>query len=110
MSTDDTTKGIESMRDSGKLSHSIARAAINHPLEGEKILRMDRIEEKQDDMWRALFGDERQELPGIVSDVRFLKTNFWRGIWTVAGGMAVGGFFIAAAATVFGLWIEYSKH
>ena len=61
----------------------------------------------------ALFGDKHLdppgEMPGLFKDVKDLKYLVYRGLWLVAGGLSVGGFFIGTGLTTLGLLIEWSK-
>ena len=105
MSTDETTKGVESLRDSGKVSQEVARAAINQPLEAEKLLRMDRIEESQGqsntmlrEIHTALVGND-YGTTGIVKRLATVeqkllefdrKSVFWAGIVAAASALCSG--------------------
>jgi len=113
MSSDELTKGIERMRDSGSLAPSVARDAINRPVEGAVLVRVERIETETARQSLALFGDKHLdppgEIPGLLKDVKDLKYLVYRGLWLVAGGLSVGGFFIGTGLAILGLLIEWSR-
>ena len=61
MSSDELTKGIERMRDSGSLPPSVAREAIERPVEGATLVRVERIEKETARQSLALFGNKLLE-------------------------------------------------
>lgn len=97
------------MMDSQKIPREVGRAVLDHPVEGEKLIRLEDIREELRRQSLAIFGDPSLEITGLVGDVKFLKIHFWRAIWTLSGGMAVGGFFISGAIVLVGFWLEYRK-
>lgn len=116
MSNDEIRDELQQMTKSGGLSQKIAHEASRHPLAAESLIRLDRLERETDrqgviqgEMHTALFGSDNLGIEGLIHDVRFLKINYWRGIWTIAGGMAVAGALIATSVTLFGLYIEWHK-
>jgi len=106
MSTDDVKEGLSQMTESGRLDPTTARAAMDHPIEGEKLLRLERIEQEMARQSRALFGDPSLQTQGLVSDVRELKLIIYRGIWTISGGAALGGFLVL----LLGLYLDWAKN
>lgn len=65
-----------------------------------------RLEESQHRTNQALFGDERIGLPGVVHDVKSLKT--WRNEVVVRTSYISGIVaFAATALTMFGKFIVY---
>ena len=111
MSQEEINRELRQLTASGKLPASVAREAMKYPIEGEKIVRLERLEQqnaiqsqKLEQMSIALFGNEDLQIPGLVGDVRFLKIAFWRGIWTVTGAVGLGTFLL----TILGLVIAWN--
>jgi len=95
MSQDEIREDIRKLTESGRISHAVARVANEQPVEGEKILRLDRIEKETKKQSLAIFGDDELEIPGLVKDVKGikadihgLKTVIYRGVWTMSGIVA----------------------
>lgn len=112
MSQDEINRDIRDLTESGDLSAKVAKQAIQYPIEGEKIIRLDRIEKQNEKQSQALFGDKQLGTRGLIGDVHALGNKLfdlekiiYRGIWTIGGGMALGGFLIMC----FEVYIEWIK-
>jgi hypothetical protein len=109
MSDEEIKRGLRELSNSGRLPAAVARAAMEQPIEGEKLLRLDKIERETQRQSLALFGDTH--LPGgvnagIVRDVRELRVIVFRAVWSISGVVA----FCTLLITLLGLYIEWSKH
>lgn len=108
MSEDEIKQGIKGMVESGKIDMPTARQAFKQPLEGEKLLRLDRIEGETRRQSLALFGDIH--LPGgvnqgVVKDVREIKVIVFKAIWAISGVVA----FCTALLSILAIVIECIK-
>lgn len=112
MSKEELHRELNDLVQTGDIDNNLAKEAAQHPLAGENLVRLVKVEQqgvhhgKQiQKVEQALFGDEKLQLSGVVHDTNFLKRNFWRGIWTLAGAMSVLSFLLGA----LGLYLEAKK-
>lgn len=113
MSEDEVKNGLRSMTDSGRITASLAHEAMQQPLEGAQLVRLDRIEKETSRQSSALFGDKHLsppgDTPGLLKDVRELKFMVFQAKWTIVGAVTV----CTSLLTVLGLviaWVEAAKH
>lgn len=106
MGDDQIREQVTSLAQTNKISEAAARQARSNPVEGEKLLRMVKIE-------TALFGDDDMGIKGLIGDMRDMKIGMlevknyiWRATWWLAGACTV----ISGGVAVFTLWIEYTRH
>jgi hypothetical protein len=118
--SDELSREIGKLRDSGKIPETVAQAARRHPEMAETLLRLHRVEHKTDNQSEvlaklvhiaelqsiAIFGSPELKQPGLISDVRDTRNEVYRGKWMISGAIALGGFLF----TCLGFWIEWSKH
>jgi len=105
MSADEVNRDIRMMTQSGKLAPSVAKEALNHPIEGEKIVRLERIEQQNSRMELSLFGNSELGIGGLIKDmiyvkeeVRGIKTKIDKSTWMISGAITLGSLLVTAAA------------